>query len=245
MDTNDVTGLITCAKYAFAPNFFSYCGPDKNRLLGQLLDRPTDGALPDFESILNGFDTVRNYLEFIAGERGTGIYDDRVVRAYFLGNNLTGATGNRKMYELLTGKMDLKRKMKFRDFSLVTDKLDKMFPHHNFHVLNVFCRTGHIPGRHTLATMDECRISWGRVASLSGPAGGSGRVTVRYQPLTALGGRISLGPETEKTVESKWEKLNIGDIVSLHWSHVCEKISPAELARLKRFTTLALRIARY
>jgi hypothetical protein len=37
--------------------------------------------------------------------------------------------------------------------------------------------------------------------------------------------------------------LAVGDVVSLHWDWVCDRLSPRQLERLKHFTARHLRIA--
>jgi Family of unknown function (DUF6390) len=120
-------------------------------------------------------------------------------------------------------------------------------PHHSFAVFCIYPYTGLLTdGRkapHALAVLDRCRIRWGRVLLVQGD-----QVVVESSPLTWDGDVLALGaPETETVVQSVDGVGMIGgvvpgDWVSLHWEWVCDRLSEAQVARLRRFTERHLRI---
>ena len=80
-------GLLLCAKYSVAPNYFGYCGPDENK---SLIDHLKEGiADREVKSILSEFETLYLNLTLIAKENKiTDVFDRRVVEAYWVGNHL-------------------------------------------------------------------------------------------------------------------------------------------------------------
>src|SRR3989344_7839767 len=65
----------------------------------------------------------------------------------------------------LTEKLDLESKMDKKLFGKVKNTVMEkgFFPHHTYHVFNIFKRTGKINSSHTIETMDSCRINWGKI----------------------------------------------------------------------------------
>jgi hypothetical protein len=58
-------------------------------------------------------------------------------------------------------------------------------PHHSFHVLDVHSRLGEL--ERSLATLDNCRVSWGRVVSIE-----LGELVVNRVPLLLREGKLVL-----------------------------------------------------
>jgi hypothetical protein len=85
--------------------------------------------------------------------------------------------------------------------------------------------------------LDRCRIRWGRVLVVQGDS-----VVVESSPLTWDGDRLALGPpETETVVQSvdgigMVGPLAAGDWVSLYREWVCDRLTEAQVSRLRRYT---------
>ena len=159
----DHQGLLLCARYAFAPNSLHYCGPDKIiNLFAYTQEQMADRGL---QEILTEFETLYPYLTFIAYENNIrDPFDRRVVEAYWLGNTLLHTISMNGFFRHFSDALHLKKKITKKDFELLVGKLPAgAIPHHTFHVLNIFTRTGHHAIKHTLETMDNCRIGWGKV----------------------------------------------------------------------------------
>jgi len=237
-------GILRCSLYAFGPNRLHYCGPDSNReLLSYIEQGVVDGGL---ETLLKGFRTMYPYLELIA--RANGIadpFDDRVVEAYWIGNDLLDGVSKRRLYRHLEEGLDLKRKLDVGGFSAVADRIGLgAVPHHSFHVLSVWKRTGNVPVAHTLESLDACCVSWGDVIAVDGP-----KVEVMREPIVEGVGGLTLG-KAEKTVvlrrpdcREDIDALKPGDIVTMHWSVPCEVITPTQAEALRRYTVRHLEMA--
>ena len=97
---------------------------------------------------------------------------------------------------------------------------------------------------HTLESMDECRISWGKVTKIDGPI-----IYANVEPLLYKNGKIYIGKPAEKRMvrrlESEYdiEQIKVGDTISIHWSVPCEVINAKQLKALKYYTNLHLQLA--
>jgi hypothetical protein len=235
-----LAGALRFIRYGFMPNRLRYCGGDENSTLFEYgIEGIVDAGL---SPLLNRFTGALPYLQLIA--RTNGIldpFDDRVVEAYWLGNELLDSVDVRQLWS------DLRDRYRGQLTPQTLDLLLGKVPagaraHHNFHVFDVHSRVGDL--ENSLETMDQCRVSWGTVKAIVGPV-----LFVDRQPLLLQEGKLTLGPEIPvrvvRQVDGKGfaDRAAIGDVVSIHWNWVCEVISPRQLARLKRETAHHLAIA--
>jgi len=240
---NSIDGVLRCAKYAFMPNYFAYCGPDQNKKLFEYCSQ--NYYEPNLNRILSEFEVMYPYLKLIARENKIkDEFNSEVVEAYWLGNTLTESVNIKNLYRHFTEDKNLKSKLKK---GLVEKVLglqpDLVKPHHNFHVMNIWLRAGKINIMHTLKSIDECRISWGKVKKIK-----KSTILVDYQPLIIKNDKITLGEVIERGVLTQFDNksfvkdLKIGDIVTIHWGWVCEKINNQQLNNLKKYTLESLNI---
>ena len=198
-------GLLLCAKYSVAPNYFGYCGPDENKsLVDHLKENVGD---KEVQSILSEFETLYLNLTLIAKENKIAdVFDKRVVEAYWVGNELLQSVSSRHYAYLLNEKFNLAKKLGSKNLSKLSHKIQasKIYPHHSFHVFNIFKRTGHDPSFHTLNTMDECRIGWGQVVESSKLKVKSLRVIT--QPFVTHIDKLSFGKEIIKNLTLSYKE---------------------------------------
>lgn len=237
-------GILRCSRYAFGPNRLHYCGPDANReLLAYIQEEVAD---PGLQKILRGFRTMYPYLRHIAEANGIrDPFDERVVEAYWIGNDLLETIAKKKFYQHLLEGLELKRYLGGKSFERIVDKIDQgAVPHHSFHVLDIWKRTGHVEREQTLESMDSCRISWGKVKALDGP-----KIIVDTEPLMYSNKKLYLGPPVQKELyrrlesEPDIEQLQVGQIVSIHWGVPCEVISSQQARILRRYTLRHIALA--
>ncbi|KKS38345.1 MAG: hypothetical protein UV01_C0004G0147 [Parcubacteria group bacterium GW2011_GWA2_42_14] len=237
-------GLLMCSRYAFGPNRLHYCGPDANReIFSYIKERAGD---PGLEILLKAFKTMYPYLRLIADANSIrDPFDNRVVEAYWLGNELLETVEKKKFWRHLLEEQEIKKKIGNKSFEVVANKIKKGgVPNHSFHVLDIWKRTGHLEREHTLESMDSCRISWGKITARNGPF-----LMVKHEPLLYRDGKLILGsPQTTKiaiSLESDRdiEELKTGDLVSIHWGVICEKITPRQAGMLKKYTLRHLELA--
>jgi len=234
--TFDRQGLILAARYAFGPNSFHYCGPERQHdIFGYVQSEEADTGLVE---LLNRFETLYPYLVLIASENHIkDPFDRRVVEAYWLGNALLGHVKTTSFANHVADTLDLRKKVNKKKFFPMMDTVINGVPQHNFHVMNIFIRTGHHAAPHTISTMDNCRISWGRVVGVEK------QYLVESQPLVYADRKLILGIHEKKVVTTIAVKPKVGDWVSIHWGYICAVLSPRQLALLKKYTSLALTTA--
>lgn len=239
-ERTSLSGTSRFIRYAFMPNRLRYCGGDDNRTLFEYsLENARDG---DLVPMLRKFTGALPYLRLIA--RANEIadpFDERVVEAYWIGNELLERVEVRQLYDALLERFGKQLQGRTRDWVLGKAPAGAR-PHHNFHVFDVHSKVGELD--HTLETMDNCRISWGKVVGLEGA-----ELVVERQPLLLSDGKLSLGPAATvravRQVDSKGfaDAAAVGDWVALHWDWVCEVLTTRQKENLARFTDQHLTLA--
>lgn len=246
-------GLLTCARYAFAPNSLHYCGPEKQTdLIGYLQNQESDQGLAE---IICHFETLYPYLKLIAiANNLQDPFDPRVVAAYWLGNKLLNRVKTQSFIDHLSESLQLKKKLPRGKISPMLDRVVSGLPNHTSHVLNIYKRTGHLSIEHTLETMDNCRISWAKILFIMPNKSNLSRsqsrdssnlpnwtnYIVKTRSLTYLGDRLILGPPHHRQVASPFTKPKVGDWVSLHWGIICDILNQTQLRFLIHYTNLSL-----
>jgi hypothetical protein len=245
--TPDIRGIVTCARYAYAPNYFHYCGPEKQRDMTEYVrSGVTDRGLKD---ILNHFETLYPYLLLIASANHIqDPFDKRVVEAYWLGNSLLNAISKQAFADHLSDTLLLKKKLPKNKYSSMIDHAPDGVPQHTFHVLNVFMRTGHKKVAHTLSTIDQCRIGWGQIVNTeSGIMNrevknrkSGAQYIVKTQPMIYREGKLQLGSPVVKEVTGIGIAPKAGGWVSIHWGYICDVLTERQRNGLETYTRFAL-----
>jgi hypothetical protein len=235
-----LAGSLRFVRYGFMPNRLRYCGGDDNRAL---FDYGTAGTVDGgLAPLLRRFSGALPYLRLIAHSNGIADpFDDRVVEAYWLGNELLNAVEVRQLYDSLRERFGTQLNPRTRDLVLGKAPAGAR-PHHSFHVLDVYSRVGDLG--QSLHVLDQCRVSWARVERPEG-----GEVLVRRQPLALRNGKLALAePVAERALRQVdgrgfVDHAQPGDWVALHWGWVCEVLTPHQRTQLERFTRRHLALA--
>jgi hypothetical protein len=234
-------GQLRFIRYAFMPNRLRYCGgTDDNRTIFEYgIEHEVDHGL---EPLLRKFTGALPYLQLIA--RANNIPDpfhERVVDAYWIGNELLEGVEVRQLYDSLLERFGKQLQGRTREWVLGKAPAGAR-PHHNFHVFDVHSRVGEL--ENTVETMDQCRVSWGNVVGYEGT-----ELIVERHPLKIIEGKLALGEPDRfralRQIEGKGfiEEAEIGDWVTIHWSWVCEVISERQRQALMRYTEHHLALA--
>jgi len=97
---------------------------------------------------------------------------------------------------------------------------------------------------HSLDTMDNCRISWGRVTAIDGPV-----FVVERRPLLLEAGKLALGPAqpariTRQVADRGFaDRALVGDWLSIHWGWACDILDDTQVRALERYTRHHLALA--
>ena len=238
-------GPVLFGRYAFGPNRLGYCGPDESRsLLAYSAAGTEEGGL---RSLARGFEGAYPYLELIAAANDVADPLDRdVVEAYWLGNSLTAAVRRRQLHRSVEERFRPRlapAEWRWLEAAVAVGAR----PVHAFHVLDVFPRVGLLRGEavdNVLATIDSCRIRWGRVEGVVGD-----QLVVWAASLEQVDGKLRLGAPHLETV-SRWldgigfvDDVQPGEMVAIHWSWACDRLTPRQLHNLVAWTRLALGVA--
>ncbi|MEV7866325.1 DUF6390 family protein [Streptomyces sp. NPDC088124] len=219
-------GALLFARYAYPPNELGYCGPAD---AGTLLRTEETAGI---ERHARRFEGAWCYLELLAETAGLADpLDERVVEAYWIGNELLDRTAPAVLLARLRDRFDGQWGGTWRDAA------DRALAHHTFQVFDVYPWAGLLrgPARPTaLSVLDRCRIRTGVVHSVRGES-----ATVESRPLRWTGTGLAPGPPRRESV--RWSTggrsliagLAPGDVVALHWDWVCDVLTPAQTARVE------------
>jgi hypothetical protein len=237
-------GPVLFGRYAFGPNRLGYCGPDESpTLLAYAAAGTDDGGL---RALARGFDGAYPYLELIATANDIADPLDRsVVEAYWLGNPLTGVVRKRELHRSVEERFRPRLAPSAWRWLEAAVAIGAR-PVHAFHVLDVFPKVGLLRGEavdDVLATIDSCRIRWGRVEAIVGD-----QLIVSAVSLALVDGRLRLAAPRLEMV-SRWldgtgfvDDIKPGETVAIHWSWACDRLTQRQLHNLVAWTRLALRV---
>jgi hypothetical protein len=241
------SGPVLFARFAYGPNRLGYCGPDAvEQLFGEGTTKGDDRALRE---LARGFEGAWPYLELIA--RSSGLADPldrRVVEAYWLGSPLLDSVDPGLFASSLASRF--RPRLRPEGWRWLAGKPeDGAVPVHAFHVLDVFPRVGLLRSGSTdgaLEVMDACRVRWGRVLERDGDW-----LVTNVVPLILVAGRLQLGPARAERIQA-WrdgagfvDGVGAGDVIAIHWSWACDRLSPDQLARLVHWTSRELAVANH
>ena len=234
------SGLLAFIRYGFMPNHLGYCGGNDQDVLFE--HAVTGKAERGLAPLLAKFTGAVPYLRTIASANGIADpFDRRVVDAYWLGNSLLDTVEASALSRSLEERFGRQLTGRLRE-EVLRKPPEGARPHHLVHVLDVYRRLE--VKEIGMAAMENCRISWGRVTSVSPAA-----LLVERQPLVEREGRLELGPVvTERvlrTLEGQGftDGVAVGDWVSVHWGWACEVLDEARLTGLRHWSDHHLRLA--
>lgn len=230
-----MSGLKIAALYSFPPGRFGLCGMGEETsheifhfLLGE--------RVPKNKKILETFKGAFFYYKLIAKENKiSDCFDERVVRAYWIGNELLEKVRVSRLKEMV--------EKVFKKPKLAKSLPDFARPHHSLHVLVVGPMRKDL--EMTEGMKDLCKISWGRILEIRNWKLEIANLKVEYQPLLKEKNWFLGQPTKRKIFWDKriLKKLKVGDIVSFHWDLALEKLSLKDLENLKEYTLNSIKIA--
>jgi hypothetical protein len=235
----DTAGVERFARYAAPPNQRGYCGPEGFASARAVDDEQVTSLRRSAREFIGAYP----YLELLAG--AAGLNDplvDSVVEAYWIGNPT--------LLRVRTGEFGRSLDDRFRSragssWPRVELSVPEALCHHSFHVFVIspwvgLMRNGVVD--EPLAIVDDCRVSWGRVVSISSPIS----VAVERTPLQWSNGQLVPGePQiAEVRVDATvGMSVELNDAVAIHWGWVCDVLDPAQLAWLRWATHTQLSLA--
>jgi hypothetical protein len=239
-------GIRIAALYGFYPHRLGFCGLQEKSAKKTLLNYLSGEKISErkIRKILETFKGTFSYYKLIAKSNGIkDPFDEKVVRAYWLGNQL-----------LERVPVDSLKKMIIKEFTgpgllskeIAKEKANRIpltsKAHHSFHVLVIGSVSGRIKFEGNL--LDICRIGWGKVIEFGKKKTENVyKVIIEYQPLQERKKRYFLGKPIHKIVF--WDKkfipeIKVGDRVATHWNHIVQILSPKDLINLGKYTQVTI-----
>jgi hypothetical protein len=224
------TGQELFGRYAYPPNELGYCGPTG-----------TDG-MSELSQHVREFDGAWPYLTALADATGAcDALDEDVVGSYWIGGP--------SLHKVDAAQLLTQLRAAFQ--GQVTGLLDAVpasadvLAHHSFHVFIVYpwVRFLHRHAATALQVMQDCRIRWGTVESVTDE-----HAVISSRPLQLDEQMLVLGEPRGETVQ--WRKGEVslappparGSIVSAHWNWVCGTLTEGEAADLAAATRSTLNL---
>ncbi len=228
--------VLLSASYAFPPNAIGYCGKGSfTNVLKSFFDGKSD--VVDLKKELEKFHAHYSYLKLIAESNKKTIFDEKVVKAFWLGNELLDGISLPVLKNFIK-KVLFQGKQKKRS-EMLCSMLEKNFVvQHSFNVLFISFVSLKVPKN--IKNFDHCIISWAKVKKISGK-----KVFVRRFALT-LDDKSKCFSVKERAdcldLERKGirfiqnDSIKNGDWLSSHWGMAIQKLSNDDLMNLKKYT---------
>ena len=183
-------------------------------------------------------DTKRSWFERLfegeqANQLTTDALDERIVEAYWVGNELLARVQHTEWGWHLHDRFTGRNRSGAR--AVLETVGDGGLANHAFHVFEVYPWMGMLRegrgGDEPLRIMDRCRIRPGVVTAVS-----SGLARVLCRPLEWDGVRLMLGAARPEEAILSTVEVTVGDVVALHWDWVCQVLAPRQAGWLDRVT---------
>ncbi len=240
-------GLKIAALYGIYPHQLGFCGSRVKSIRCQIYDFLCGKKVSQnkIRKILEGFKGALFYYKLIAKSNGIKDYfDEKVVKAYWIGNNLLEKVKTEDLREMISKEFSgpglLPKKVAEKKAREIPAGVK---PHHSFHVLVIGSVTGRIKLKGKL--LDLCRVEWGKVINqLAINNKQLTKIRVKYQPLIRENKKLKLGKLVEKEIfwdENLIPGIKIGGWVSFHWNNVVQKLRKEEVKNLKKYTEITLK----
>ncbi len=224
------------AQYAHAPNALGYCGPQGAAEL--LAVACGESGHVDIRPLATQFSGAWPYQQVLASLADVeDPLDERVVRGYWTGNELTDRVDR---HAFGTALLERIRGGAGHYWSHLDEHLlVEAAPTHAFHVFSIYPWTRLLgTGRpEPLQVLDSCRIGWATVVAVE-----DDELVVRSRHLEYAERRLSLGTEDEERVPYRTEGAGFidavqeGEQVAVHWGFVCDRLTGPQAASLERWT---------
>jgi len=239
-------GALRFARFAVPPNERGFCGPAREGELAAYRSEELE-VDPGLRHLASGFEGAWPYLELLAGAAGTDDpLDDRVVQAYWIGNELCGRVASNDWGRHL---VDRFRPRAGGDVERLTSRVGLgAVPHHSFHVFCVYPWVGllrdGLGGVEPLQILRQCHVSWATVVGRSGAY-----LVVEGPELTWDGGALTLGGRLRRVV---WldprlvrlgGEISNGSVVAIHWNEVVDVLDRRQQDWLERLTRTQIDVA--
>lgn len=206
-----MNGIELASRYSSPPNALGYCGGSFFQ------DSLSIGNKFLIQEELRKFHAF-SYLKLIGDHHELDPFDIQVVRAFWTGNDLLNIP-KEKLCDFIENTL-FKNRKRGKDLSL--NLPNGLVPHHTFNVFYIKFVSDCVP--RTIENFDKCMVSFGKIID--------GSKMQRF----ALNDNFELVEKVEKIEKSLAGPLFPGDLVSIHWGVIIEKLTKENYDLLKFYT---------
>ncbi len=204
-------GLALNLKYSIAPNSLGYCGcANSDNTFINFVKNPNKNKLKKTLTDLESFTGVKNYCEFIGKCNSLKKFDDRVLNAYWIGNELLKQASGKKIQNLIKSFYSNGLITKETEQKMLSKNLNNAIPHHSFHVL--FFTSFSKKLKKNIENKSNCLITWGKILEEK-----NSKFLVNAVILQKKNKKIKL-VEKQKTINKSLCNGKIGKIFSINWN---------------------------
>jgi hydrogenase maturation factor len=223
-------GLTLCAIYAYPPNSKNYCGTKGYFKALQRWLKERDNR-EELEAELEKFNVHIAYLDFIASKTKKKRFDIENARAFWIGGKALESFNKKSMSIFIR---ELLKSDRTRVKKLIDILPSGLTPHHSFNSLFVNFVTKKV--NKNVKNYDMCCITPAKITSLGKTIATGIRTTINIR-----NGKLVFIDKPSKMIIEKngvrlVDKIKIGDIVTVHWGMVVEKISAKQRDILMKYT---------
>ena len=227
-------GTELASRFSYITNSLRFCGPKE--ACGQFLkyaNKKDSRNLDEIRASIKKFEGLYPYLSSIAEKNSRDFLDYEVVEAYWIGNRLLEKLNDEDIKQIIE-KLMHRGLPKSIGGSLIKNLPHGFVPHHNFNVFYV--GVGRTSGtvETNLQNMDNCRISWGKVAEVD-----DSNLIVKTQSLKNKNGKFFLSEDETKTavyLKEMLPEVRKNDTVALHWGFACCVLDEEQLGNLREYS---------
>ena len=222
-------------KYSFITNKLRYCGPHDSYLnFLKYLTNPSLELKKKTIDELKRFEGLYPYLQLIAEKSGKEEFSPEVGEAYWLGNKLLDNFDESDLKKLI---MNLTNRGLPKSYAeKLTLEIPKgMVPHHSFNV--IYVGVGKITGSvgFNIENINNCLIRPAEVIEIKDKI-----IIAQHRPYVFENNKLVLAKpiNSEFDYMSEFVKLNVGDVISIHWNFVVDKLIEEEISNLINYTKI-------
>ncbi|HEX6287103.1 MAG TPA: DUF6390 family protein [Acidimicrobiia bacterium] len=221
-----ISGPELFFRYAQPPNRLGYCGPNRG---SEIAVAASGDSLPFEEAVALAlaFDGAWPYLELIASLTGHDPLSRQVVEAYWMGTELLDGIDLHHWGHSISDRFKTRAGSRW---PAVLEALNRGgSPTHAFHVFCVYPWVGLLRSGFSapaVEVLDRCRIAVGEVMTADGEL-----AVVRRRPLIWEDDSLRPGAPIAEPFRAT-SVVHPGDVVSLHWDYICQRLDPRQKRRL-------------
>jgi hypothetical protein len=222
-------------KYSFITNKLRYCGPHDSYLdFLKYLIYPSSELKKKVIDELKRFEGLYPYLQLIASKTDKKEFTHEVGEAYWLGNKLLDKFDENDLKKLI---LSLTKRGLPKSYAekLVKGIPKGMLPHHSFNV--IYVGVGKITGSvgFNIENINNCLIRPAEVVEIKDKL-----VIAQHRPYKFENNKLVLGKPVEAEFDymPEFSKIKKGDVISIHWNFVVDKLTQEQISNLINYTNV-------